>query len=217
MIMNNKITKKDALTIPNILTYIRILLIPLFIWRFCVALFGPEEHYFNYYIAAGIVIFSGLTDMLDGKIARRFNQITELGKLIDPVADKLTQGAVVFCLALKYELMWVLFGLLVFKELFMGVMGLINLKRYRKKLDGALWYGKVCTTIFYLVVSAMLLFPSMPEWLANTLIIICGCVLLATFVLYARVLIELNSHELNEKVADVAPRNETDDKTRKAE
>lgn len=203
MIMKNKVTLKDAFTVPNILSYIRILLIPLFVWFFLTALYGPDELSYYYYISAGIVIVSGLTDMLDGKIARRFNQITELGKLIDPVADKLTQGAVILCLALKFPLMWITFGLLAAKELFMGIIGLINLKRFGKKLDGALWFGKVCTTVFYLIVSALLLIPDIWPELANGLIIFCGVVILITFVLYARVLFRPNSEANSNRIADV--------------
>ena len=208
MIMKNKVTLKDAFTIPNILSYVRILLIPLFIWLFLTALWGPDELSYYYYIAAGIVLLSGLTDMLDGKIARHFNQITELGKLLDPVADKLTQGAVIFCLALKFPLMWVTFGLLVVKELFMGIVGLVNLKRFGKKLDGALWFGKVCTTLFYVVVSALLLIPDIWSELANGLIAFCGVVILITFVLYARVLIRPNAEQNSDKIADVNSKDE---------
>ncbi len=90
----------------------------------------------DYYTAAVLVGISGLTDMFDGKVARKFNMITELGEFIDPLADKLTQGALVICFAIRYPLMRAVLVLFIVKEGFMGIMGLLLLSR-GKKLDGA--------------------------------------------------------------------------------
>lgn len=95
-----KIQKREIFSIPNVLGYIRILLIPLFVWRYLTAQSGAD-----YYTAAGIVLLSGLTDLFDGLIARRFHMITELGKVLDPIADKLTQAAIVFCLMFRVRWM----------------------------------------------------------------------------------------------------------------
>ena len=98
--------------------YFRILLIPVF----CVVYLRadtPGEKY----LAAAILLISTVTDFLDGKIARHFHMITEFGKFLDPVADKLTHAAVALCLAFHYPLMrWLIF-LMVIKEGFMAVMG----------------------------------------------------------------------------------------------
>ena len=82
--MKNGIDRREIFSIPNLMGYFRILLIPLFSWMYCTA-----DSTGDYYAAAVVVGISGLTDMFDGKIARRFNMITELGKFIDPLADKL--------------------------------------------------------------------------------------------------------------------------------
>ena len=95
-----KPTLREMFTIPNILSYFRILLIPLFVYLYFKAETPPE-----FFRAAVVLGISGFTDLFDGKIARRFNQITELGILLDPVADKLTEGAVVLCLMTRYR--WV--------------------------------------------------------------------------------------------------------------
>ena len=91
--MKNGIDRREIFSIPNLMGYFRILLIPLFSWMYCTA-----DSTGDYYAAAVVVGISGLTDMFDGKIARRFNMITELGKFIDPLADKLTQAALLICL-----------------------------------------------------------------------------------------------------------------------
>lgn len=183
--MDNKL-KKEIFSIPNILSYFRILLIPVFI-----VLFLNSEGNMGYHIAsASVLVVSGLTDMLDGKIARSFNQITELGKIIDPVADKLTQCAIMVCLAMRYELLWTFFGILVVKEITMAVLAFLFMKKGRK-LKGAHWYGKVSTTVFYLVMIALLAVPpsKMPFELSTVLILISGVCMIFAFIMYIRVYI----------------------------
>ncbi|GGA83460.1 CDP-alcohol phosphatidyltransferase family protein [Ornithinibacillus halotolerans] len=173
-----KLTKREIFTIPNILSYIRLLLIPVFVYIYITA-----DHAEAYYIAAFIILVSGLTDMLDGWIARKFNQITELGKTVDPIADKLTQAAILGCLMFRYDYMWILVILLVVKELFMGINGLILLKR-GKKLDGAMWFGKVSTAVFYVATFILIGFPEISSQVASLLILSTGAFLALAFVLY---------------------------------
>ena len=176
--MKNRIDKKEIFSIPNLMGYFRILLIPVFSWMYCTA-----DSTGDYYAAAVVVGVSGLTDMFDGKIARRFNMITELGKFIDPLADKLTQAALLLCLAVRYPLMRAVLALFVIKEGFMLVMGALLLPRGRK-LDGAIWFGKVCTAVLYAVLFLLLLLPGIGTAAANVLIGICGVFLLFSFGMY---------------------------------
>lgn len=176
--MKNRIDKKEIFSIPNLMGYFRILLIPLFSWMYCTA-----DSTGDYYAAAVVVGVSGLTDMFDGKIARRFHMITELGKFIDPLADKLTQAALLICLAIRYPLMRAVLVLFVIKEGFMAVMGALLLPR-GKKLDGAMWFGKVCTAVLYAVLFLLLLLPGIGTTAANVLIGICGAFLLFSFLMY---------------------------------
>ena len=129
----------------------RILMIPVFSWMYLTA--STRE---DVYRAAAVVFISSVTDLLDGWVARRFHMVTELGKFVDPLADKLTHGALALCLAFKYPLMWALAALLAVKEGYMAVMGLILLKR-GKKLDGAMWFGKVCTALLFVGMLVLLL------------------------------------------------------------
>lgn len=74
---------------------------------------------------------------------------TEFGEILDPVADKLTQGAVVLSLTFRFVMMRYLLMLILLKDVFMGITGFILYKR-GKKMDGAQWYGKFNTTFMYL-------------------------------------------------------------------
>ena len=119
-----KISRKEIFSIPNLMGYFRILMIPVFSWMYLTA--STRE---DVYRAAAVVFISSVTDLLDGWVARRFHMVTELGKSVDPLADKLTHGALALCLAFEYPLMWALVALLAVKEGYMAVMGLILLKR----------------------------------------------------------------------------------------
>ena len=93
--------KKDILNIPNLLSLFRLLLIPVYI-----TIYLRAQDKADYFLAASILAVSCLTDMIDGQIARRFNMITDLGKLLDPIADKLTQFALVLCLSLRHPVLY---------------------------------------------------------------------------------------------------------------
>ena len=94
-----KIRLKELFNIPNCLCYLRIILIPIFLHRYFLA--GSKE---DYYICATILIISGLSDFLDGYIARHYQMITDFGKVIDPIADKLTQFTIAVTLLFNYPL-----------------------------------------------------------------------------------------------------------------
>lgn len=173
-----KLTAREVFSVPNILSYVRLLLIPIFTY-----LFIHAEDTKDYYLIGFIIFLSAVTDLLDGWFARKFNQITELGKVIDPIADKLTQAAIVVCLLFRYPYMWILFILLVVKELFMGVIGLMLLKR-GKKLDGAKWFGKLSTAVFYVAMGILITFPNLPTEFVVFLMVITGIFLTISFILY---------------------------------
>ncbi len=138
---------KNVWTIPNILTFIRILLVPVFAVLFLK----------NYYmIALVILLLSGLTDFFDGKIARKFNQISSLGKLLDPIADKLTQITIAVLLFFKFRsasdaslkaFSWV-FLLFLVKEASMLIGGSIMLSKGIRPGASEI-VGKVATFFFY--------------------------------------------------------------------
>lgn len=144
------------------------------------------------YIAAAVILgISGLTDCFDGKIARHLNMITEWGKVLDPVADKLTQAAVFISLSFRYPTMRYLVILFVVKEMFMGIMGAIMLKK-GSMMDGARWYGKLCTAVLYGAMVILLLVVDLSYFAAGLIISICIIMNIFSFacyiVYYARVL-----------------------------
>lgn len=179
-------SKKEIFSIPNLLSFLRIILIPVFMYCYVTAT-EPKD----YLIAAGIILFSGLTDLIDGKIARKYHMVTELGKALDPIADKLTQAGIVLSLLFKIKYMYLLVLLFIIKELFMGIACLIMLRR-GKKLDGAKWYGKVCTAVLYIVMFLLIALPSMPAILQNTLMIICAGFMVLSLVMYIPVFIKMH-------------------------
>ncbi len=173
-----KFTKKDLWAVPNILCYIRFLLIPIFVVTYIRA-DNPKQ----YITSAAVVFLSGLTDFLDGFIARRFDMVTDLGKIIDPLADKLTQAALIFVLVVKIRWMFLLLILFVVMQLFLLVAGLVMLKK-GKKLNGAKWFGKVSTTVFYATMLVLVAVPGLKEETANVLMLVCGAFLLLSFLMY---------------------------------
>ena len=88
--------KKEVFTIPNLLSLFRLALIPIY-----VVIYLNAEAAWEYFLAAGILAVSCLTDMIDGKIARHFNMISTVGKILDPIADKATQFTLTLCLSIK--------------------------------------------------------------------------------------------------------------------
>ena len=172
----NKRTGEDRIwTIPNILSIFRMVLIPVFVWTYC----GLK----NDLATALVLLLSGISDTADGIIARRFNMITTLGKAIDPVADKLTQIAMLLCLLTRFPSLIILLALLLIKEITGGVMSLLILKR-RKLVLPADWHGKFTTFLLYATMLLHLLWGSIPESVSNASIAVCSAVTLMSFVLY---------------------------------
>ncbi len=168
--------KKEVWTIPNLLSIFRLILIPVYLYVYLNAT-APE----HYAVAAAILAVSCLTDMIDGKIARHFNMISNLGKLLDPVADKATQFALLICLSVHYQPLRLLLVLFVVKEGFQLIMLLVNLRR-GKALEGALMAGKICTTVLF---ASLILMVLLPDLGARATSIITGIDLLFMIVAFA--------------------------------
>lgn len=138
-----RVNLNKIITIPNILSLFRILLIPVFVVLYFNT--GLDNHY---WYAAGTLVFSGFTDVVDGFIARRFNMVSDVGKVLDPAADKLTQGAVVVCLCFYHNLIIFLTVLFFVKEICM-LIGAMYLAKSGMKPASARWWGKLSTVVIY--------------------------------------------------------------------
>ena len=172
--------KKVLFNIPNCICFFRILLIPLFLYVYFVADFKNR-----YLVAAFVLVISGISDFLDGFIARKFNMVTDFGKFIDPVADKLTQFVVAITLLFSYPLAWVLLIIIILKDLMLAIVGLY-LYDYGLKITGASWWGKIATAYFYVIV-IVLIGLHIPNTVISFVLIITGSVLmLLSFILYAK-------------------------------
>ena len=185
---------KGCLTIPNLLSVIRIALIPVF-----AVLFYNDQKV----IAVVILALSGLSDLFDGKIARKFNQVSELGKILDPVADKLTQITIAAMLLIDFlgaenkvvnACGWVFVVFLV-KEAVMIVGGLVMLLMNIKPGAAEIW-GKLATVVFYVSMTIIIAVGpevgafnemfgfTLPDWATGILVVLCAIMTMCAFFSY---------------------------------
>lgn len=166
---------KRIITIPNILSFVRLCLIPIFVYLYI------EKQ--DDKMTCAVLVLSGLTDILDGFIARRFNMVSDLGKALDPVADKLTQFAMMACLLSRFPAMLLPLLLLVVKELSCGITGLMVIRKTGIVLP-ANWHGKMTTFLLYAMMCLHLVWPKIPAEISQASIIVCTVAMLLSFVLY---------------------------------
>ena len=183
---------KGCWTIPNLISFIRILLVPLFAYLFLQGDFVP---------AVIVLALSGLSDCVDGKIARKFNQISALGKMLDPLADKLTQITLAVLLFITFNkaedtmlnaFSWV-FLVFIIKE-FIMVLGSVIMLNIGLRPGAAEIYGKVATLAFYVVMVFIIGFGpevgafrnlfTIPNTLMMILVIISAILTLVAFFSY---------------------------------
>ena len=172
--------KKDFFTIPNLLSLFRLVLIPVY-----VLIYLNSETTTDYFISGAILAVSCLTDMIDGKIARHFNMISTIGKILDPLADKATQFTMIVCLAIRHSILWLLVLLFFVKESFQLVAGYLNLRK-GKMLTGALLSGKICTTILFVSLIVLVLMPDLQENAVISIFVLDCIALLVSFGSYAK-------------------------------
>ncbi len=168
------LTREQLFTIPNFMSIFRIVLLPFIIWTYW------KE---SYDIAVALLIVSAVTDMLDGVIARKFNMVSDLGKMLDPLCDKLTQAALLICLAFRYWWVWLVFALLAVKDITMSFLGAAAI-RHRGAVHSAQWYGKLCTVVLETVMAVLILFPHIPERIVMILLALCCAAILLSLIMY---------------------------------
>jgi len=168
-------SENKVFTIPNVLSFFRLLLIPFILLTYF--------YYEKYLFSAILLIISAVSDIVDGFIARKFNMVSNLGKILDPIADKLTQLAVLVCLCFSFHQMFLPTIVLLIKELASGIIGLIVVKRIRHNLSSE-WHGKLATVLLYAVMMIHLFWINVPKVLSFILICLSVLVMLLSFTLY---------------------------------
>ena len=166
----------QIITIPNILSMGRIVLIPIFVWAYRLQ---------NDTLAFWLLVISGVTDIADGFIARTFQMTSNLGKIIDPIADKLTQAAVLLCLGSRFPVMFFLAGLLAVKEITTGLMSLSAIHK-TKEIKGADWHGKVATCLLYLTMLLHIFWGDIPQIVSIASVVLCVLMMVISFTMYFR-------------------------------
>lgn len=163
--------------IPNILSVIRLLLVGAFVYCY---------FSINVYLALAVFVLAGVTDVLDGILARKFNWITNVGKILDPIADKSMQCTVLLCMAIGADhlIPWWLAAFFIIKEVLLGV-GAIFVFKKKDTVVSSKWFGKLAVCVFYATIFIIItLKPARPIVILLSLITIGFA--LGAFVSYIR-------------------------------
>lgn len=168
----------DLVTIPNILSYLRLILVVPFVYYFIRGLYDDPRHYITAAVCIGI---SGLTDCFDGLLARKLNQVTSLGKILDPLADKITLIAVAVCMVIYIPALLPLMLVLFIKDFTMLICGLVLLVK-KIPLPASRWYGKLATVVFYISVTVIIFLKAVYQYENPTLILVLFCITAAVMI-----------------------------------
>ena len=169
--------KHKIVTIPNILSLFRLLLIPVIMWVYIL----KEDPV----LTTVILALSGITDIVDGIIARKCHMVSDFGKAFDPVADKLTQIAMLFCLVSRFKWMLLPLCVMVVKEVTAGILGLLVIRK-TGNVYGAVWHGKATTVSLYSMMIIHLIWFNIPGVISGILIGACTALALLSAFMYSR-------------------------------
>ncbi len=169
--------QKKIFTIPNFMSFFRLLLIPVFVYFY---------HFRRDYVLAIVVLgISYLTDLTDGFVARRLHQVSDLGKALDPVADKLVQGALIICLVLDFPILWLVLIVFVVKECANAYVQMA-IRRKTGEARGAELHGKITTWIMDGLILIHVLWHNIPFTVSLALSVLCIVAMLWSLFLYIR-------------------------------
>ena len=166
--------ENKIITIPNILSFLRLCMVPAFAYCY-------EKERYKW--TAIILVISGITDIVDGFIARKFHMISNVGKVLDPIADKVTQIVLLGCLLIRFDKMFYLLVLMIIKELLAAISGMMII-RTTGKVFGADWHGKLNTVLLYAMMMLHVLWYNIPTMVSDVCIYICGCMMIISCIMY---------------------------------
>ena len=194
-------TKSQILTIPNMLTFFRIVLIPVIIWLY---IFVESPLW-----TILVLIISGVSDIVDGFIARHCNMTSDFGKLIDPIADKLTQAAVLFCLLTDYVWLAIPLAVMAVKEIGSLILRFIVFKK-TEKVESADWHGKATTVLLYTTLIIHILWgiwSRVPDAISIACTGICTVMMILSCTLYS-----IDGIKLLRNSNGLEPKNDSEEK-----
>jgi len=198
---HEKETENRVWTIPNILTMFRIALIPIFVFLYLKGQYVPSL------IVVGL---SALSDILDGLIARKFNMVTSLGKALDPIADKLSQFALMLCLLRRFwPQMLIPVVIIVVKELTTGIVALVTVKK-TKAVHSAVWHGKLTTVFLSAMMMLHVIWYGITPAVSWITVLAASAMMLVSFVLYNVRYFQILSDYRKEEEARKANENENE-------
>lgn len=185
----------DLFTVPNLITYVRFILIIPF------AYFFLKEQYILSALCIGL---SGLSDCFDGLAARKLKQVTSIGKILDPIADKITLLVVVVCMVILVPVVLPVLIVLLLKDVLM-LLGGTDLINKGITPPAAKWYGKVGTVVFYISVCIIVFLKAIFNYenfaLDLTLLSVTALTMIFALYQYGKIYVQLIK-EYNEKVQD---------------
>lgn len=174
--------KPMPVNIPNLLTLLRYALVPVYLWSF----FALPSWEGGHPISAGILLFSGITDVLDGVIARKYGMTSEWGKTHDPLADKLTQAAAILSIWYMAPRFWPFYTLLLLKEAAI-VLGGLRLYKTSSRVYSAKWFGKLSTVVFYIAALIIIYIGHLSEAVLVGLLVIVVAFMLFSVIKYGAI------------------------------
>lgn len=170
--------KNQLWNVPNMLCLLRIAMIPAIVIRYLTA-----QSFGGYIVTGVLILLSGLTDAIDGYVARKYNMVTDLGKVLDPFADKLTQVSLAIMLAIRMPMFRLLLLVFILKEVIMIGAGLF-LYNKKIKMNSSRWFGKVATVVFYASMVLVILIPPQYSTAHFVILSISACFMIFSFVMY---------------------------------
>lgn len=162
--------------IPNLLSILRLAMIPIFVY-----VFFMEKH--PRFLSLTIFLLAEITDVIDGYLARKYNWVTEMGKILDPMADKLMQATVLVSLSVVDRIFIWLAGLYFAKELLIVTGAIIMTKTEKPVVPPAQWYGKLGSFMFAALVTVFIVYP-VNRTLNVILTIVLACTLMFSLLMY---------------------------------
>ncbi len=182
------------MNLPNILTIARLFMVPCFVLCYVK---GSEQTMTNGVLFAAVLfIAAALTDILDGYLARKYNQITDFGKLADPLADKMMQIAAVVCLAVYNRISaWICY-VFIAKELLMLFGSARLLKRF-KFVVYSKWSGKIATVVLFICIVLIMLYPQIGKTTASVMMTVCIVFTLLALFNYLQMYLNVKENRMN--------------------